>query len=127
MTGRDPAAAIDNVLRQNPGGHYATDLGRSLGTFVETAPSSVDRRTTLILVGDGRNNFRPPGDDLLRFLRRRARRVLWLNPEPSRSWGTGDSDMLLYAPHCDEVLQVANMAQLSAAIDRLLVAGNTRA
>ncbi len=50
----------------------------------------------------------------------RAARTLWLNPEPPVLWGTGDSDMHRYAPYCDQVLKVATLAELIAAIDTIL-------
>jgi uncharacterized protein with von Willebrand factor type A (vWA) domain len=81
----------------------------------------VDRRTTLIICGDGRNNYNDPRLDLVDFLRRRARRVVWFNPEGERQWGTGDSDMLQYAPAVDAVHQVSNLRQLTEAVDRLFM------
>jgi uncharacterized protein with von Willebrand factor type A (vWA) domain len=53
---------------------------------------------------------------------RRSRRTIWINPEAPALWGSGDSDMLKYAPGCDAVLQAGNLAQLAAAVDRLLLA-----
>jgi uncharacterized protein with von Willebrand factor type A (vWA) domain len=45
--------------------------------------------------------------------------VVWFNPEPRYQWGTGDSDMLQYAPLCDAVHQVSNLAELGDAVDKL--------
>ncbi len=112
--------AVNEVLYAIPPGYYATDLGQSLQTLVDTAPDSVDRRATVIILGDGRNNHRNPRLDLVKDIQRRSRRLVWLNPEPPATWGTGDSDMLAYAPLCDAVYPAANLAQLSAAVDRLL-------
>lgn len=114
------AEAVAEVLHAIPPGYYATDLGRSLATFHRRHLGAVGGRTTVIVLGDGRNNHRPPRDDLLRDLRRRARRLIWLNPEPRRDWGTGDSDMPCYEGCCDAVYPVRNLAQLAAAVDRLL-------
>jgi hypothetical protein len=36
-------------------------------------------------------------------------------------WGTGDSDMLKYAPLCDVILQVSTLAELTVAVDKLLI------
>ena len=52
---------------------------------------------------------------------RRARKLIWMNPEYPAQWGTGDSDMLAYAPLCSEVYQVRNLRQLAEAIDRILM------
>jgi uncharacterized protein with von Willebrand factor type A (vWA) domain len=115
-----PAEAVAEVLHAIPPGYYATDLGRSLETFFARSLDSVSPRSTVIVLGDGRNNHHPPRADLVRELRRRARRLIWLNPELPGQWGTDDSDMLTYEPLCDAVYTVRNMAQLSAAVDRLL-------
>ena len=56
----------------------------------------------------------------MKQLERRAKRLIWLNPEHRQQWGSGDSDMLEYAPICYEVYQVRNLAQLSGAVDELL-------
>ena len=116
----DAFHAIRNTL---PGGHYATDLGHSLETFCHHYLNAVSGRTTLIILGDGRNNYNSPRIDLMKDLQRRARRLIWLNPELPAQWGTGDSDMLDYVPVCDAVYPVRNMAQVSAAVDKLLAGG----
>lgn len=115
-----PERAIAQVLDRLPPGHYNTDLGTSLATFCKAHLDAVDRRTTVIILGDGRNNYNDPRLDCLETIRRRARRVIWLNPEPLWQWGTGDSDMPQYQPHCDAVHQVSNLAELTEAVDRLL-------
>lgn len=117
---RQPDAAFDIVRRLLPYRPYGTDLGFCLDIFCQQHLSTVSGRTTVIILGDGRNNFNAPRLDLVQMLQRRARRLIWLNPEHERQWGTGDSDMLDYAPLCDAVYPVRNLAQLSAAVDRLL-------
>jgi uncharacterized protein with von Willebrand factor type A (vWA) domain len=125
ITGSRAADAVDGVMdtfyRRAPQ-HYATDLGHSLETFYGNWLDSVNNRTTVVILGDGRNNFNSPRLDLVKDLQRRSRRLVWLNPEHPRQWGSGDSDMLEYAPICDQVFMVRNLAQLSTAIDRLMSA-----
>ena len=116
-----PNEAIDEILQKMPPGHYNTDLGYSLDTFRKSYLDTVDHRTTFIIVGDGRNNFNDPRLDLFKSITHRARSTIWLNPEPQPMWGTGDSDMQQYAPLCDRTFQVANLRQLAAAIDQLLL------
>ncbi len=118
-----PEAAVQEVLENHPPGSYNTDLGHSLDTLFNEKLDAIDSRTTVILLGDGRNNYNDPRLDLASDMRRRARRVLWFNPEPQYQWGTGDSDMLDYAPLASGVYQVANMAQLVEAIDKIMVDG----
>jgi hypothetical protein len=112
--------------RIHPPGSYATDLGNSLKTFVRDYMSCVDSRTTVIILGDGRNNYRNPNLAAFEEISRRARKVLWFNPEPQHMWGveypdTLNSDMLEYARMCDAVHEVGNLRQLIAAIDTLFV------
>ncbi len=110
---------VQDVLERIPPGYYNTDLGASLAEFCHDNFDCVDRRTTVIFLGDGRNNYNDPRLDLVDQIKRRARRVLWFNPEPSMQWRTGDSDMLQYAPLCDAVHRVSNLAELAEAVDRL--------
>lgn len=119
--GRDANQAISQVLVRMPPGYYSTDMGHGLQNFADDYLDTIDSRTTLIVVGDGRNNYNDPRLDIFSMMARRSRRTLWLNPEMPMMWGTGDSDMLEYAPICDTILQVSTLAELTAAVDRLLV------
>ena len=114
--------AVERVLNQLPPGYYSTDLGYSLDTFNKRFMDAIDHRTTVIFLGDGRNNYNDPRLDLMQEIQRRSKRVIWLNPEPPTMWGTGDSDMLKYVPVVDRVFEVGNLAQLLVAVDRMLVA-----
>ena len=116
----DSRLAVARVLERMPSGYYNTDLGNSLNDFSREYMEYMDSRTTLILVGDGRNNYNNPRVDLFNRIARRSRRTIWLNPELPALWGTGDSDMLKYAPGCDVILHASSLAELTAAVDRLL-------
>ncbi len=112
--------AVEAVLTRLPAGYYNTDLGRALTQFCGDHLACIDHRTTVIVLGDGRNNYNNPGLDSLTQIKRRARRVIWMNPEYPAQWHNGDSDMLRYAPLCDDVHTVRNLAQLTQAIDSIL-------
>lgn len=112
--------AIAGVLQRMPPGYYSTDLGFALKQFASHYLDTVDQRTTFIMVGDGRNNYNDPALDIFQMLARRARRMIWINPEPPVLWGTGDSDMLQYAPFCTNVLMAATLGELTEAVDHLL-------
>ena len=116
----DAVEMVMNTFYGRAPQHYATDLGNSLATFNDNWLDSVNKRTTVVILGDGRNNHNSPRLDLVKDLRRRSRRLIWLNPENPRQWGTDDSDMLEYAPLCDQVYMVRNLAQLSSAVDKLM-------
>jgi hypothetical protein len=112
--------AVYAVLTKLPSGYYNTDLGYSLSQLEDHHLDAIDHRTTVIVLGDGRNNYNDPRLDVFGRLGRRARKMIWLNPEYPAQWGTGDSDMLAYAPLCDNVYQVRNLAQLARAVDQIL-------
>ena len=113
--------AVREVLVRMPPGYYSTDLGGSLQNFADGFLDTLDHRTTLIMVGDGRNNYNSPRLDLFNQMVRRANRTIWLIPEPPYLWGSGDSDMLEYFPLCDDVMQVSTLSDLGNAIDGLLM------
>ena len=117
--GSNADEAIQSVLWRMPSGHYNTDLGWSLDNFQNDYMDTLNSQTTLIIVGDGRNNYNNPRLDVFSTMSRRAARAIWLNPEPPHLWH-GDSDMPKYAPLCADVLKVGNLRELVAAVDALL-------
>lgn len=119
FTGTDADEAIAGVLLRMPPGYYSTDLGWSLNDFDKNYMDTLNGQTTLIIVGDGRNNYNDPRLDIFSTMSRRAARTIWLNPEPPTMWH-GDSDMTKYAPLCDDVLKVSNLRELTKAVDQLL-------
>lgn len=120
-----PEQAIELVQQHVlPPYSYATDFGTSLSSFMRDFLDCVDHRTTLIVLGDGRNNYREPNVATFEQISQRAHRVIWFNPEHPSMWGqeypdTLNSDMLDYAPLCDAVHHVSNLRQLIAAVDTL--------
>jgi uncharacterized protein with von Willebrand factor type A (vWA) domain len=119
FNGSNADDAISTVLMRMPSGHYNTDLGWSLNGFNEEFMSTLNGQTTLLFVGDGRNNYNDPRLDIFSTMTRRAARTIWLNPEPPYLWH-GDSDMPKYAPLCNNVLKVSNLKELADAVDSLL-------
>ena len=119
FNGSNADEAIASVLWRMPSGHYNTDLGWSLNDFQNEYLDTLNGQTTLIIVGDGRNNYYDPRLDIFSAMTRRAARTIWLNPEPPVLWH-GDSDMAKYAPLCDNVLKVSNMRELANAVDTLM-------
>lgn len=98
----------------------ATDYGRALQDFSDLALAEVNSATTVIILGDARNNQADPRVDLLGEIKARAKQVIWLNPESLRLWGTGDSEMLLVKRHCHLAKECNNLKQLERIIDKLL-------
>ncbi len=116
-----PEQALPQILTENRPGHYSTDLGYSLRRFQQEHMGRLDGRTTVLFLGDGRNNYNDPNLEAIREMRRAARRLFWFVPESRRQWGSGDSDMLLYAEHADAVFPVQTLRQLARAVDEILV------
>ncbi len=119
FTGSNADEAIASVLLRMPPGYYSTDLGWSLNDFQNDYMDTLNGQTTLIIVGDGRNNYNDPRLDIFSAMSSRAARTIWLNPEPPH-WRHGDSDMTKYAPLCNDVLKVGNLRELAEAVDALL-------
>jgi uncharacterized protein with von Willebrand factor type A (vWA) domain len=119
FSGANADEAIQSVLWRMPSGHYNTDLGWALNDFNSEYMDTLNSGTTLIIVGDGRNNYNDPRLDIFSHMSRRATRTIWLNPEPPLMWN-GDSDMQKYAPLCSNVLKVSNLRELANAVDEMM-------
>lgn len=110
--------AIFKVLQEI--GFQQTDYGRSLQDFADQHLDSLDRRTTVIFLGDGRSNFADPRLDIMKQIHDRSRAVIWLNPEPESYWGQGDSVMNRYARFCHVAKQCGTIEQLERIIEDVL-------
>jgi uncharacterized protein with von Willebrand factor type A (vWA) domain len=89
-----------------------SDYGLAFGRFVEEYGSAVNRRTTVLVLGDGRGNGHDPNLAAFEEITRRARETVWLTPEPAYSWGLGRCDLPAYADFCDRVQVVRDLAGL---------------
>jgi uncharacterized protein with von Willebrand factor type A (vWA) domain len=96
-----------------------SDYGTALAVFVDRYGREVTPRSTVIITGDARNNYRPPQAAQLGEIATKARAVYWLNPEPPSYWDTGDSVMSEYAPHCEGVFEVRTLRQLEDFVEQL--------
>ncbi len=119
--GVDFGAAVSRVATEAEvvwlDGH--SDYGNSMEVFYERYGRQLTSRTTVIITGDARNNYRPPRDAALGDIARASRALIWLNPEPKAYWDTGDSAMSRYARHCSSVHEVRTLRQLERFIEGL--------
>ena len=98
----------------------ATDYGNSLNDLAKLALDDINSNTTVIILGDARNNNGDPKLEIMQSIYQRSRQVIWLNPESRKAWGTGDSDMLRYQSACHFTAECNNLKQLERIVDQLL-------
>ena len=114
--------AIEKILKEaNIEYNAATDYGLTFRQFKKGYLDILNKKTTLIIIGDGRTNYTNPEEGILDEMRDRSRRLIWLNPETSYFWYTGDSEMRTYMEYCDEVRPCQNLNQLLDFIESLVL------
>jgi uncharacterized protein with von Willebrand factor type A (vWA) domain len=97
-----------------------TDYGGALLDFKENWLDTVTEKTTVLILGDARNNYGDPRTEILREIKERSRRLIWLNPESEPFWATGDSEMKKYLPHCDLVRKCNTLTHLERFVEVLM-------
>lgn len=117
----DPAEAVERIAAEANvvavDGH--SDYGRAFGIFARRFAPELTRRTTVLILGDARNNYHPAQAEVLEDIARRVKALYWLNPEPRSYWNSGDSVLSLYEPHCADVLECRTLRQLEAFVGGL--------
>lgn len=113
-------AAMDKILREV--GNGSTDYGRAFTDLSLQFDSTIDKRTTVLILGDGRNNNGDPAMGVFQDIAAKAKRVIWLCPEHPASWGSGDSALLQYKPFCSSLTHCSTVADLEHALDDVLLA-----
>ncbi|MEM1229245.1 MAG: VWA domain-containing protein [Pseudomonadota bacterium] len=110
--------AIARTLRDYAGG--STDYGQALSDFERLCLDDIDNRTTIIILGDGRNNYGDARADILKTLYERCKRLIWLNPEARNAWTLGDAEMRRYGPYCHQVEECNSLMHLERVVGNLL-------
>tara|TARA_E500000331_G_scaffold358416_1_gene425060 strand:+ start:4273 stop:5721 length:1449 start_codon:yes stop_codon:yes gene_type:complete len=101
-------------------GNGSTDYGQMFQDFKNHCMDDVNNKTTIIILGDARNNFGEARDEILREMYDKAKRVIWLNPEPKMSWTVGDAEMKKYAPCCHQAEVCNSLVHLERVVSNLL-------
>ena len=96
-----------------------SDYGHAFEVFWERWGKDIGPKTTVLLLGDARNNYHAAQSWVVKEMRQKARHVYWLNPEPRSYWNTGDSIVGEYAVHADGVYEVRNLRQLEGFVEKL--------
>ncbi len=110
--------AVDKVMKTIGGG--GTDYGQVMLDIQDQLMDDMDQKTTVIILGDARNNNGQAHSEIMEQLHQRAGRIIWLNPESMSSWGVGDSVMKNYAPYCHMARECNTIAHLERTLDALL-------
>ena len=97
-----------------------SNFGRAFEQFYRNFFSAINGKTTVLVIGDGRNNYNRPSDWVLREIRQKAKQLIWLNPESRMTWGIGDSEMPRYAPHCHVAEECRSINQLYNIVDLIV-------
>ena len=117
----DPAQAVARINAEADviafDGH--SDYGRALVSFHERFAKDITRRSTILILGDARNNYHQAHAEVIADLHYRAKAVYWLNPEPTAYWNSGDSIVNQYAPYCERVIECRTLRQLEAFVGEL--------
>lgn len=101
-------------------GNGSTDYGQMLLDFKSHCMDDVDKKTTIIILGDARNNYGNTQAKILKEMYDKAKRVIWLNPEPKMSWTVGDAEMNKYAPCCHQTEVCNSLMHLERVVSNLL-------
>jgi hypothetical protein len=96
-----------------------SDYGHAFEVFWERYGKDIGSKTTVLLLGDARNNYHASQAWVVKEIRQKARHVYWLNPEPKSYWNTGDSIVGEYGTHTDGVLECRNLRQLENFVEKL--------
>ena len=110
--------AIAKTLRDYSGG--STDYGQAFQDFRRLCMGDVDNRTTIIILGDARNNYGDPRTDILKEMYDRAKRVIWLNPESRNTWNVGDAEMRKYTAYVHQAEECNSLMHLNRIVGNLL-------
>jgi uncharacterized protein with von Willebrand factor type A (vWA) domain len=97
-----------------------SNFGRAFEQFYKNFFSALNGKTTVLIIGDGRNNYNRPNDWVLREIQQKAKQLIWLNPESRMTWGIGDSEMPRYAPHCHVAEECRSITQLYKIVDLIV-------
>ena len=97
-----------------------TDYDQSFRDFREDYMGSVSRKTTVLILGDARNNYAEAQTGVVKMIYERSKRLIWLNPETPSFWGTGDSEMKKYTPFCSVVKECNTLHHLAGVVTALI-------
>lgn len=117
----DINAAVETALKGDVIDVFShSNFGRAFEMFHRNYFTAINSKTTVLIIGDGRNNYNRPNDWVLREIKSKAKQLIWLNPESRMTWGVGDSEMPRYAPNCHIAEECRSINQLYKIVDLIV-------
>ena len=117
----DPERAINSIFSDTDFTYgWGSNYGQSFDQFIDNHSDALNRKTTVLILGDARNNNQDPGLESLLKIKEKSRHIFWLNPDRKHLWGWSDSLATFYEHYCTEMREVNSFRNLSDFIDQLL-------
>lgn len=118
----NPERALNSIFEDTSFTYgWGSNYGRCFDHFMRDHSDSLTSKTTVLVLGDGRNNYLDPGLDSFVRIKERSRNLFWLNPDRKHLWNWADSIAYIYREYCDEMKEVNNFLDLSEFIDKLFL------
>jgi uncharacterized protein with von Willebrand factor type A (vWA) domain len=118
----DPERAINSMFTDvNFTYGWGSNYGRCFDQFIENHSDALTRKTSVLLLGDARNNDNDPGLNSFQKIHEKSKNLFWLNPDRKHLWDWNDSIASLYSHFCNEMKEVNNFIDLSEFIDKLFI------
>lgn len=118
----DPERALNSIFSDTNFTYgWGSNYGNSFNQFIQNYSDALTSKTTVLVLGDARNNNQDPGLDSFIKMKERSRNIYWLNPDKQHLWNWSDSIANVYIPYCSEMREVKNFLDLSHFIDTLFI------
>ncbi len=118
----DPERAINSMFDDSNFTYgWGSNYGRSFNIFIENHSDSLTKKTSVLVLGDARNNDNDPGLESFEKIFKKTKNLFWLNPDKKHLWDWSDSIATLYSDYCTEMKEVNNFIDLTEFIDKLFV------
>jgi uncharacterized protein with von Willebrand factor type A (vWA) domain len=118
----DPERAINSMFEDSNFTYgWGSNYGRSFDMFMENHSDSLNKKTSVLVLGDARNNDNDPGLESFRKISEKTKNLFWLNPDKKHLWDWNDSIASLYKKYCAEMKEVNNFIDLTEFIDKLFI------
>ena len=105
-------SAVESINKSVPSRGIYSNYGVPLKELRYDNTGIINKDTTIVMLGDCRNNKNYSGVEEVEWLSKRASNFFVLNPDPLNKWGQGDSIADLYAKSGATVCRVSSTQDL---------------